>query len=172
MVPPGYSLPEKCDFDTFGPGYKNNNSATVKQCKNDTCKCDSSPLLFDVSTVVLYGLFYSLSGSDNLLNFNSPQYRAACWILNDDPLKIDVEKSSIEQLVQRYVLAVLYFSTTAAGDWKSENDQIVFMSSESECKWTGIDCSGEDNSVVTNITLREYKYFELSTITVSFLPVV
>ena len=102
---------------------------------------------------------------------NSPQERAARWILEEDELNLAVDA---ENLVQRYTMALFYFSTTnnLESRWRScnphpteskceylrytrlANDSIAFipeesvrwLSNEHECEWAGNMC---DDAMIT-----------------------
>jgi len=62
------------------------------------------------------------------MDTDSPQYQAACWMIYDDPYHVTVADNS---LVQRYILAVLFFSTNG-WDWYWK---LSFLSPVSECNW-------------------------------------
>lgn len=139
-----------------------------KECINDPCICDSNPALLlaeanedtmhDIKIQVLTQIM-SLSGYENLSNVTSAQYKAACWLLNDDPYLIDhnnntmMTKNRIERsMIQRYVLAVFYFSTKPQ-NW---NDHYNFLTSQPECEWNdslnsstiyGIICNDDDSII-------------------------
>jgi hypothetical protein len=106
-------------------------------------------------------LFIDLSGATVILDTTSSQYMAYQWILNSDPLQLSVVDSP--QLVQRYTLATLYFSTNANSTWLScgssdgstdcPTPEQRFLSGSSECQWVGITCEGD---VVTAVNLRTF----------------
>jgi len=84
--------------------------------------------------------------SDQVLsNKKSPQYRAYQWILNDDPRHVSGDDPD---LLQRYILAILYFSTNnttrAATTWINAHE---WMSLQHECNWFGIGC--EEEALIT-----------------------
>jgi len=82
----------------------------------------------------------SVSGA-SILNVNSPQYAALRLILDEDGVR---QHTSDDALIQRYSIAVLFFS------WTLEN----VICAESECTWNGILCK---NNIVTNINLSDSK---------------
>ena len=89
-----------------------------------------------------------VSGSEVFLDFESPQYRAAVWLADVDPLSLPVSQST-PQLLQRYSLAVLYY--TMNGDmWLSCFTTDVSCPSgqnwltQGECSWFGLTCVGAD----------------------------
>merc|ERR1740124_1124848 len=93
------------------------------------------------------------SHSDTLLNDDSPQYQAACWI-HDDPTDMGQNETLDEfRVKQRYALAVFYFSLIHGSTWSTEHP-VHFLSSTSECEWTGITC--DDNTYVTEIDWDQY----------------
>lgn len=135
-------------------GNEDTNEATLypsKECLNDICICDSNPDLFsnyddieseipslhELKTRTLMNIII-LSGSDNLQESSSPQYMAACWTLNDDPYLTQYSNTTVtktsdaeRRMMQRYILAVFYFSTNGQ-KWKKD---LNFLSSKSECEW-------------------------------------
>merc|ERR1740124_1659872 len=82
----------------------------------------------------------SISGA-SILNVNSPQYAALRLILDEDGVR---QHTSDDALIQRYSIAVLFFS------WTLE----IVICAESECAWNGILCK---NNIVTNINLSDSK---------------
>lgn len=78
----------------------------------------------------------SVSPLDKLDNMGTPQHRALHWLANADKRKVALPTNGIEtqKLIQRYVLALIYFSTH--GDyWKQ---QLNFLSINDECEWNQI----------------------------------
>lgn len=69
----------------------------------------------------------SFDGGDALLDSSSAQHNALMWLLTNE----DVDKYDEQQLVQRYVMATLYFSTDGT-KWLNNND---WLTNEDECKW-------------------------------------
>jgi len=76
---------------------------------------------------------------------NSPQHRALCWMIYDDPLKIDPRtfissggsNSSRGKFLDRYSLVVLYMTTKGPGWVRSDH----WLSDKSVCEWYGVECS-------------------------------
>lgn len=62
---------------------------------------------------------------------NSPQGMALEWLANEDERRVDPDKDTIS-LVQRYVLATLYFSTNGPNSW---TEKCNFLQEEHECMW-------------------------------------
>lgn len=95
-----------------------------------------------------------ISDGEDLDNNGSPQYMAYDWIVENDPLYLCPGE---ESLVQRYVLAVLYFSTSGDGWSNCTRDETTpcngeaFLTDVPECKWGGIEC--ETDGRVSVITL-------------------
>jgi hypothetical protein len=109
--------------------------------------------------------------SDLIRDNSSPQGRATTWLLDDDPLQVCPSEESCEML-QRWTLAVVYFST-GGDDWFQcsstyennptdncgadapfENDQ-RFLSNATECNWAGIACNA---TCVTEIVFGTYHF--------------
>ena len=104
-----------------------------------------------------------------------PYKLALDWILDHDPMNLTGDAPN---LVQRYLLALLFFSGDGEGRWKfcrpSDDVEDVhceaqvydevgaeyvdnfsrFLSADHECNWYGVKCHGEDN-VVREIEIGE-----------------
>jgi hypothetical protein len=76
----------------------------------------------------------SLSGYNELNDYSTPEYQALYWISNVDGYGLDPETSKYETIMERYVAALLYFSTS--GD--SWNNQFNFLSQGSICEWNDV----------------------------------
>lgn len=108
----------------------------------------------------------------------TPQNRAAFWIANQDRLQLDVPAAaatadamaalgnSYSPFVQRYALAVFFFSTRGE-EW---TNSLQFVSDEHECSWfqTMPDGSGEIYAIgvtcdqdlrVRNLLIRKYPIY-------------
>ena len=86
----------------------------------------------------------------------TPQNQALDWIARDD----SANRSPFDsRFVQRYVLAVFYFST-GGGQWLDcvEGEQCdrgnYWLSGDDECTWSGIVC-GETTADVLTINMGE-----------------
>eukprot|EP00536_Pseudo-nitzschia_multiseries_P005671 jgi/Psemu1/254720/estExt_Genewise1Plus.C_1090018 len=77
--------------------------------------------------------------------FDTPQRKALCWISEFDAYTIDVNEGNEEEIIQRYSLAVIYFSTVDSGEKSEENPGSLkhsdFLSAKHECDWDGIMCN-------------------------------
>jgi hypothetical protein len=69
--------------------------------------------------------------AEALQDDSSPQFRALRWLATEDTALLDLDSTSTVILVERYVLAVLYFATNGEG-WE---DQQNFLSASSVCEW-------------------------------------
>ena len=94
-----------------------------------------------------------VSEAVQLRRASTPQGKAVEWLLYEDELQLCPNDPNI---VQRYVLAVLYFSTGGETAWKtcSRRKDLSnpcegkrFLSSTHECIWAGVGCSGRMGSV-------------------------
>jgi hypothetical protein len=76
------------------------------------------------------------------------------WLAYEDPAMLPFKQSNSSTLVERYVAAVVYFSTGGA-QWVN---QMNFLSNHSICNWTldnnGVLCHKATNAV-TRITLSK-----------------
>lgn len=84
---------------------------------------------------------YALSSWELLLDPNSPQYKAACWILHDDVLQ---PMSNLDLIVERYAFAVFLYATHQEAE--------LFLTS-STCDYSGVTC--ERDGVITKIEWGE-----------------
>jgi hypothetical protein len=96
---------------------------------------------------------------DALQDESSPQFRALRWLANEDTAVLDLDSTPPVFLVERYVLAVLYFATSGGG-W---SDQLNFLSASSVCDWNngeiGVFCNGDD--LVVGLFLGKSKHEEV-----------
>jgi hypothetical protein len=105
----------------------------------------------------------------DLLLFSDPtsaQSQALEW-LQSDPIAMATNRTS-ETVLQRYVLAVLYFALPAPEDWR-------YLSAEDVCTWiridgfssNGVSCTGKtvDGIVLNNLGLRGTLPWELVLLT-------
>ena len=88
----------------------------------DQARFRSDEILFRLTEV---------SSMDQLEQYNTPQNKAFLWIVNIDALQLSVDD---KHLFQRYVLALLWFSTTSdEHPWRHE--EILWLSERHECNW-------------------------------------
>jgi hypothetical protein len=117
---------------------------------------------FTGKEIAYFGFFTSeipSSGSVDFYSREGPEYLAAEWIVNDDPLQLTMDSP---WLSQRYALAKLYFGSTESGErpWSRCNPVFLgfegnecptnryWLSGESECNWEGVTCvDGEVRSL-------------------------
>jgi len=97
-----------------------------------------------------------LSGDGALDDPEHPTYLAFDWIVDDDQLYVCPDDSN---LLQRFALVVLYFSTRG-DDWiKCRRDGLAactaenFLSEFHECEWGGVTCDSLYR--ITNLNLDE-----------------
>lgn len=120
----------------------------------------------------MYRSYFAEEVSPDVTVPGTAHFLASEWIMNEDPLQLDVDSS---RLLQRYMLAFLYFHTSELGTkpWLScgppgpgDNDTCTFfefgrlpddsiaytavpgkmrwMSSVDECQWNGVLCATGD----------------------------
>lgn len=104
-------------------------------------------------------LLQNVTEREVLLNasLTTPQYSALKWLADDDEAVIDL--SNEVTLIQRYSLAVLYFSSGGGDSW---TDTLNFTSGLNECEWYSVkagirhgvaECS--EDGVLTELRLNE-----------------
>mmetsp|Transcript_27247 Transcript_27247/g.38338 ORF Transcript_27247/g.38338 Transcript_27247/m.38338 type:complete len:756 (-) Transcript_27247:159-2426(-) len=118
-------------------------------------------------------------GEEKLLAKESPYRKALDWILFDDPLGLTPDSDNI---VQRYIVALFYISTTEDTPWLSCNrpkegeesscdhpiliqalpdpeydtiEDFRWLSEEHECEWAGVRC--DQDNVIDQINLGGQK---------------
>jgi hypothetical protein len=79
----------------------------------------------------------------------TPQYKALDWLANKDLAEVSMVKQGDDRVIQRYVLAVLYFST-GGPDWEYS---LNFLHPEHECDWKGTDELGNEKGVLECVGL-------------------
>ena len=84
----------------------------------------------------------TVTAQSSLSDTNSPQSKAAAWMSANTGIC-----PSDANVLQRYVLGVLYFATNG----ESWIDPLGFLSSANECNWTGIEC--DSSNKVTSIAI-------------------
>jgi hypothetical protein len=84
-----------------------------------------------------------VADAEALQDKSSPQFLALRWLANNDPVVLELDSTSTVILVERYVLSVLYFATSAEGGL----NVLSFLTMSSVCEWKGVVCNG-DNLVV------------------------
>lgn len=84
--------------------------------------------------------------NEKLSNPSTPQYKAALWIANEDQDNLDIPVNTVgsasNRFLQRYVLAVLYYSL-GGDEW---TQSFNFLSSNHECSWNE-EMKDENNEV-------------------------
>jgi len=106
-----------------------------------------------------------VSGNEPFTNSLSAQSQAASWLIGRDEFFVCPGVRD-KKLIQRYILAVFYFSTEG-GNWSecfanddtcgtSTNDfedQVAYLSPENECDWAGSSC--DIDLCITRIIFEE-----------------
>ena len=86
----------------------------------------------------------TVTDADAFQNNFSPQFRALDWLANEDTAVLDLDSTPPVILVERYVLAVLYFTLRAEIGLNVLN----FLSASSVCEWSnegrGVLCNEDD----------------------------
>jgi hypothetical protein len=100
-----------------------------------------------------------VSGAEALQDDSSPQFQALRWLANEDSAALYLDSTPTVIFIERYVLAVLYFATSAGGGLNVLN----FLSASSVCQWNngeiGVVCDGDD--LVVSLLLGKSKHEEV-----------
>jgi len=101
----------------------------------------------------------SISNPATFNDTSSPQYQALDWMANSgdgaDMILSESIQGATPYIIQRYILAVLYYSTTGVG-W---NKQYDFLTNTNECEWgvganngfNVIDCNNDGFVTLINL---------------------
>ncbi len=109
-------------------------------------------------------VFSQVSNRTLLMTPGSAQYRASRWIYDIDPARREVSDS---RLIQRYIAAVFYYSTSDGSGWAdcypgdvgcTSDSKESWFSSHDECKWFGFRACDE-NGFVTSFYISEFVIF-------------
>lgn len=119
--------------------------------------------------------FIQVVGESDFEFTGAPRNRANNWILHEDPLQL---QSDAENLLQRYLLALFYFSTTERRPWRTcnapvedetsscifdsltqvypekvytEKDSFRWLSEKHECEWAGVHCDEFNQTRAINL---------------------
>ena len=103
-------------------------SATSYKYSYDTASKGEDTLHLAKRFMRMQEIVRPISGYDALLDATSPQFLALDWIANRDTYRMDPDDPL---LIQRYALAVLYFSTNGKG-WKKT---FKWLTGVHECEW-------------------------------------
>lgn len=90
-----------------------------------------------------------ISSSEDLKNTSSPQARALYWLVHNDTL--NVSAYNIQWIQQRYIMAVLFFST--GGNDSTWSHSCNFMQPIHECMWMNESQSNAEMYNILNLTL-------------------
>ena len=77
-------------------------------------------------------MLYGVSSDIDMHNISTSQGKAFHWIVELDKRKLDVTS---DYLIQRYILAVLYYSTNNNDNNNSWDNKLSWLSSIHECHW-------------------------------------
>lgn len=112
--------------------------------------------------IAILGILDQVADSSLIRDINTSQGRATRWIISEDALRLC---PSDPKIIQRWVLAVMYFSTggeswtqcnqndAECGDFFPFLNQEAFLSPSIECEWAGITCNAM--ACVTEIEFEE-----------------
>ena len=89
----------------------------------------------------------------NIENITAFRLDAICWWIKDLEIIAEDNEDELDNdaLVQRYLLALLYY-TTDGSNWGNKEK---WLKRESVCDWYGIICDPNTNTVITEIKLQE-----------------
>lgn len=123
--------PGKAPAPTGDPTASPSASPTVRASDGPTSTPSVSPTHHPTLSreAMIFEILKGVSRVEDLENVGSPQQKAYQWIAYVDTLEVPV--TNIKQIVQRYVLVVLYYSM-GGPSWRSK---LNFNSHFDECSW-------------------------------------
>jgi len=95
----------------------------------------------------LINMITRFSGLKTFKNETAPHYKAMCWWLNDLNNRNNMNYHE-SMLIQRYLLALIYFSNGGVKWHNAKN----WISQEPECTWYGISCEVDQN-IISKVNL-------------------
>lgn len=87
------------------------------------------------------------SSLTSILSSDSPQHKSMCWMIHDDPRKMD-PRGNHARFLERYALVNLYTNTKGPGWSRSDH----WLSKEDICNWYGIKCTRSLLSLKPRVT--------------------
>jgi hypothetical protein len=118
---------------------------------------------------MIFSTIQNVTDVSLLSDLSTPQGKAIEWLINEDGAYLCPNAT---KLIQRYVLAVMYYSTggenwmkCSASSIASDNcggeepfvNRTRFLSNDNECSWAGIRCS--ESLCVTQIEFGTFMVF-------------
>jgi hypothetical protein len=125
-------------------------SNTNKEIPSPTAAPTACPSLDCLLAEIL--LQNEVLDAEALQDESSPQFLALRWLANNDAVVLDLDSMPHAILVERYVLAVLYFAARKESGFK-------IYSASSVCEWPGILCNQDD--LVVALLLGKSKHAEV-----------
>ena len=152
------SVPTSVAVESLNPT-NSDNALSTNPSAGPVSTCNMEP---EQRRAALEKTIQTVSSMDDLEDSEASQRKALDWIVNDDGLHLCPKDQNV---VQRYILALLYFQTNG-GNWERcsadqpdfttcEGDN--FLSATHECMWGGIKC--DSNETVTALHLDDNKLF-------------
>ena len=125
-------------------------SPTVQPTSKPSAKPSSTifPTSSDRLTAVK-DILYGISG-EALDDETSPQHEAMTWLVYDDLRQVPVHPSSLPELIERYIVALMYY----AMDGPYWNYSYGFLSHKSICDWYTLSVLDEIVGVTCDVTRR------------------
>jgi hypothetical protein len=116
---------------------------TLPPCNNELSRSDA-----------ILQILRDITPEPTLLNNITPQGMAYAWMVSEDPAATTILVNPCDnmmQIVQRYALVVLYYSTS--GDSWTDNEG--WLTLEDECSWSKVTCHADQPTVIS-LTLCKY----------------
>mmetsp|Transcript_19455 Transcript_19455/g.38684 ORF Transcript_19455/g.38684 Transcript_19455/m.38684 type:complete len:455 (-) Transcript_19455:244-1608(-) len=136
------SIPSKSDGPSSLPSFSPSNEPSTMPSNRPTFRCNVEPQVR--SNEISEYISSKITNTTTLEDDSSPESAALNWIIADDGRYLC---SGDDHLIQRYVSALFYFAAGGPAWIKSDG----FLSSDDECKWSGIECNMGGNIEELNL---------------------
>ncbi len=93
------------------------------------------------------------STEHSIISRDTPQHKATCWMIYDDPRKVD-PRGNKPKFLERYALVTFYMNTKGPGWSRSDH----WLTKESECDWYGVTCTRPLMGVTKRITYLDLSF--------------
>lgn len=113
---------------------RNNNSSTthdsLQSGGTSNNSPNASPVTDRLTTTIQFLQESGISDPNSFQDQKSPQYQAALWMANYDPLHLSLSNQGA--FLQRYVVVVLYYAL----NFETWGQLLGWLSNTSECSWS------------------------------------
>ena len=135
------------DTSPFSSDTLQSQQNTTPPTISPTSPPSTSPTTVDDFTFVQDEIFKLSISDEAIFNTTTPQYLALEWLIYNDTATSNFRSNPISAILERYVLAVFYYSTNGPG-WISDGR---FLSVIPVCRWSFVEC--DDMGSITSLMI-------------------